>query len=147
MLLHVPQMVTFWEIHVFFQLRWICLFGTKWAFLHLEKYDLHEIFLWKSNSVLTGNRVLVFTDCNFHLLFGEIHVFLQLSWVGLFGANKAYLHFEIAKWQEILLSKTNSILKGKQCSRSPDSNTNGFLLRDKCVHSTQLNRPKWHLEN
>ena len=46
----------------------------------------------------------------------EIHVFHQLSWTGLFGTKKAYLHLQKAKLHELSLSKTNSIVTGKQCA-------------------------------
>jgi hypothetical protein len=51
------------------------------------------------------------------VFFGEIHFSLQLCWVGLFETNHTYLHLEIPKHQEVFLSKTNSILRGKQCAR------------------------------
>jgi hypothetical protein len=40
------------------QLSWIGLFGTKFAFLHLENPNFQEPFLSKTNSMLTGNNVL-----------------------------------------------------------------------------------------
>jgi hypothetical protein len=46
-----------------------------------------------------------------------MHVFLQLSWIGHLGIKWAFLHHEICDLQEVVLSKTNSILTGKQCSR------------------------------
>jgi hypothetical protein len=36
--------------------RWIGLFGTTWAFLHLENYDFQELFLSETNSILTGKQ-------------------------------------------------------------------------------------------
>jgi hypothetical protein len=45
MLSLLTEMVFFQEIHVFFQLKWIGLFGTTWALLHLENYDLHAVFI------------------------------------------------------------------------------------------------------
>jgi hypothetical protein len=55
--------------------------------------------------------------------------------------------------QEVFLSKTNSILPGKEYARCSCSNIDAFLVRDTCVSSTQLNRPicnnrgYLHLEN
>jgi hypothetical protein len=43
-------MVFFQEIHVFLQLRWIGLFGATWDLLHLENYDLHEVFIQINSS-------------------------------------------------------------------------------------------------
>jgi heme/copper-type cytochrome/quinol oxidase subunit 1 len=46
--------------------------------------------------------------------FGMIHVFLQLSYLGLYGTKRAYIHLDKHKLQEVLLSETNSGLIGKQ---------------------------------
>jgi hypothetical protein len=46
----LTQMVFFQEIHVFLQLSWIGLFGTTWALLLLENYDLHEVFIHTHSS-------------------------------------------------------------------------------------------------
>jgi hypothetical protein len=43
----------------------------------------------------------------------EIHVFHQLSLIGVFGTKKDYLYLEKQKFQDVLLSKTKSILTGK----------------------------------
>jgi hypothetical protein len=40
---------------------------------------LHEVFLTKTNSVLTGNNVLDTADSNMDGFLQEIYVFLQLS--------------------------------------------------------------------
>jgi hypothetical protein len=50
------------------------------------------------------------------VFFGMIHVFLQLSYIGLYGTERAYIHLEKPKLQEVLLSETNSGLTGKQCA-------------------------------
>jgi hypothetical protein len=172
----LTQMVLFREVPVFLELKWICLFGTKWAFLHLENSDLQEAFLSKTNSILTGkhcSRCSCFGQKSFSLerymcfcnsyekayveqrepistlknlrgrkysflklthitqgtnvlddpanntvfFFWHIDVFLQLSWIGLFGRKRAYLNIEKSKLQEVFLSKTNSILTRKQCAR------------------------------
>jgi hypothetical protein len=51
------------------------------------------------------------------VFFREIHVFFELSWKGLFGRKIACLHLQNPKLQEVLHSKTNSVLTGKQCAR------------------------------
>jgi hypothetical protein len=51
------------------------------------------------------------------IFFGEIHVFLQLRFIGQFGANTAYLHNENYDLQEVFLSKTNSTLTWVQFAR------------------------------
>jgi hypothetical protein len=42
MLMLLTQMVIFGVIHVFLQIGKTGLFGTKWAFLHLENYDFRK---------------------------------------------------------------------------------------------------------
>jgi hypothetical protein len=37
------------------------------------------------------------------VFFGEMHVFLQLSWIELFGANRVYLHLENYHLQAVFL--------------------------------------------
>jgi hypothetical protein len=59
-------------------------------------------------------------------------------------SNRAYLHLEIYDFQEVFLSKTNSILTGKQCLFAPACTMDGFLRRDTCVFSTLLNRAIWN---
>jgi hypothetical protein len=46
----------------------------------------------------------------------QIHVFLQLSWLGLFEMRWAS-YFEYWHLQGALLSKTKWILTGKHCAR------------------------------
>jgi hypothetical protein len=39
------------------------------------------------------------------VFFGKVHVLLQLTRTGVFGAKRAYIHLETPKLQEIFLSK------------------------------------------
>jgi hypothetical protein len=66
--------------------------------------------------------------------------FFQLSWIGLFGANRAYLHLETPKLQENSFKKLTQLSQGSNVLNAPHSNTEGALLRDTCVSSTQVNR-------
>jgi hypothetical protein len=74
-------------------------------------------------------------DSNIDVGFVELHVFLHLSLIGLFGAKKGYLHLENYDFQEVFLSEPNSNLTRKQCARCPSSNIDGFLYRDRFVPS------------
>jgi hypothetical protein len=75
----------FWgETHVFLQLSWIGLYGTKWAFLHLENSICWKYFFqknWLNSQRTTMCKMLQFLI--YLVFFGDIHVFLQLSWIGL----------------------------------------------------------------
>jgi hypothetical protein len=72
------------------------------------------------------------------VFFREIHVFLQVNSIGLLETNRAYLHLETFKFQELLLSKTNSVLTGSSVSDAQRVNADGFLSRDPCVPPTLL---------
>jgi hypothetical protein len=63
------------------------------------------------------------------------------------GANSACFHHETPMLQEAFISKTNSILTGKNVLDAPDSNIDVFLWRAICVSSTQLNRPIWYKQS
>jgi hypothetical protein len=88
-----------------------------------------------------GNNVLDSAATDIRLFFGKIHAFLQLRWVGICGEKIDHLYLGTPKRQIIFLSKTNSVLKEEQFARFPASNKDHFLLRETCVHSTQLLRP------
>jgi hypothetical protein len=45
--------------------------------------------------------------------------------------------------QDVFLSKTHSISQGSNVVDAATWNIYGFLWGDKCVSSTQLNRPTW----
>jgi hypothetical protein len=99
-------------IHLFLRFSRTGLFLAKWAFHYLENYDLQEVFLSRSNSILPGYNVLQWHFLTETVFLGEVHVFLQLSWIGLFVVNRAYLHNETKKLSEVFLSKTTQCSQG-----------------------------------
>jgi hypothetical protein len=78
----------FWEIYVFLQLSWIGLFAGNRAYVHLETPKLQERFLQKRTQCSLSKNVLVCAASNMNRFFGEILVFLQLRWIGVFWANR-----------------------------------------------------------
>jgi hypothetical protein len=50
------------------------------------------------------------------VFFGELHVVIQLSLLGLFGTKTADLHLEIPTVQEACFSKTTQIITEKECA-------------------------------
>jgi hypothetical protein len=136
MLLILTQMVFFREVHVFLQLSWIVLYGANMAYLHLENCDLLEVFLSKTNSILLGNNVVYYPFLTWMIFFQEIHVFLQLSWIGLSRANRAYPQLENDEWQEEFFQNLSQFSQGNKVLDAPASNTEGFPSRDTCVSST-----------
>jgi hypothetical protein len=65
--------------------------------------------------------------------FQAVHVFLQLTQIGLYGANIHYLHLENDDLQELFHQKLSQFSQGNNVLDAPASNTDGFLLRDICV--------------
>jgi hypothetical protein len=66
--------------------------------------------------------------------FQAVHVFLQLTQIGLYGVNIHYLHFENDGFlQELFHQKLSQFSHGNNVLDAPASNMDGFLLRDTCV--------------
>jgi hypothetical protein len=100
----------------FLQHTWIGLFATKCEFLHLTNPDGQAVFFSKnefnSHRETICLMLLLLTEM---LSFQEMLVFLQLSWIGLFGTKYNFLPLENTDWQAVFLSETNSSLTEKQC--------------------------------
>jgi hypothetical protein len=60
-------------------------------------------------------------------------VFLQHRCIGLFEANRAYLHLQNYDLQEEFLSVSKSTITGNNVLDADASNTDAFLSRDTCV--------------
>jgi hypothetical protein len=87
-------------------------FGNKESLSPQEKPKLQEVFLSKTNSIVTGNNVLDApgSDTN-HFLSRDTYVCsTQLNWP--IGTKSPYIHHENPKLHEVFLSKTYSILMG-----------------------------------
>jgi hypothetical protein len=69
------------------------------------------------------------------IFLGEIHVFLQISWIGQFGTNRAYIHLGKLQLLEVFLWKTNSSFTGYSVLDAAASNIDCFLIRDTCISS------------
>ena len=81
------------------------------------------------------------------VFFWEIHVFLQLSWIGLFGTKSGYIHLEKSKLQEVFLSKSNAFLSGEQCARWWRLYARWFYCRDTCGYSSHRKGPISNMES
>ena len=75
------------------------------------------------------------------VFFREIHVFLQLNDIGLLETNRAYLHLEKAKLQEVYVPKLTHFSQGNYVLDPPACNTDGLLFSDTCISSVEMNRP------
>jgi hypothetical protein len=153
MLLLLVQVFSLWGIHGFLQLRWIGLFATKWGLFHLENNGLQELFLSQLTQFSEEYNVLDASFLPCMVVFGELHAFPPLTWIGLFGAKRAYLHLESPNFHQVFLSKVNSVITEKQCSASFCFYTDGFPWRDTCVSWSKMNWwicskiSLFHLEN
>jgi hypothetical protein len=135
-----------WRDSCFSSTQLIVLFGTKRAYLHLEKPKLHLYSYQELTQFSQGNNVLDASVSNTTCFFLEIHVYLQFSRIGQL-VTRAYLHLEKSKFEEVSISQTYSILTGNQCATWCILLHRWFLWTDTCVSSTQLNKPVWNIES
>jgi hypothetical protein len=63
------------------------------------------------------------------------------------GKKRAYFHVETPKLQAVFPSKLIQFSLRNGILDAPAYDTNGFLSRDTCVLSTQLNGPIWKKES
>jgi hypothetical protein len=77
------------------------------------------------------------------VFFQEIHVILQLSWIGLLATNRAFSTMKILIWRKYLFQKLALFQQGNNVLDTSDSNTHGFLSRDTFASSSYLNKPVW----
>jgi hypothetical protein len=116
MLRLLAQMVFFGENHVFLQL------SAEYAYLcqrelisTLKNLSCRRYSFQKLTQFSQGNNVLDFPASNTD---GSLESYMSfLNSDDEFCTYRANLQLEIPKLQEIFLSKTNSIISGKQCTR------------------------------
>jgi hypothetical protein len=75
------------------------------------------------------------------VFFREIHVFLQLNSIGRLETNRAYLHREKAKLQEVYVPKLTHLSQGNHGLDTAACSTDGLLFSDTCISSTEMNSP------
>jgi hypothetical protein len=133
------------------QLNWP--FGIKWAFLHLENYDLLRYSFQKFTQFLQGNNVQDAAASNREgfLLRDTCVSSTQLN--RPCGIKWAFLHLETMIYRKYFFKKLTQFSLGNNVLDANSSNTDGCLWTDTCVSLAQLNRPIWdklslsHLEN
>jgi hypothetical protein len=77
------------------------------------------------------------------VILGELHVFLQLCRIGLFGKNENFSSLKCLTFRKYSFQKLPQLSQGVNVLNAVVSNIHGFVWRDPCVSSTQLNRPMW----
>jgi hypothetical protein len=136
-------MVVFGEIHVFPPLSWIGLFGAKSAYLHLEAPTFHEVFLSKIHSVITEKQCAVASVSTQMDFLREIHVFLQVRWIGGSAAKGAFSILKSLVCRKNFFQKLTEFSWHNNVLDAAATFIAGFLWRDTYGSSTQVNRPIW----
>jgi hypothetical protein len=134
----------FWETHVLHQLSWIGLTGKKCAFLHLQNVDLQKVPLSKLTLFSQGKNVLDAPASKTVGFLSRDTCVTSTYWNGLDGTKWTFLHFENSVFRSYFFQYWNIFTQVNNMVDACASNTNGFLSRDTCVSSTQLNRPIWN---
>jgi hypothetical protein len=75
------------------------------------------------------------------VFFWNIHVFLQHSWLGIFGTRWASSTLKIEICRVYSFHKQTEFSQGHTVHDVAASVIDGFCWRDTCEISTQLNRP------
>jgi hypothetical protein len=70
------------------------------------------------------------------VFFWKIHVFLQFSWIGLFGKKYALLPLEIPDWQEVFPSKLTQFSRETRCLMLLLQSKMVFLERYMCFFNS-----------
>jgi hypothetical protein len=86
-------------------------------------------------------RLLLLTQMIFY---GEINVFLQLSWIGLLGKNEHFYILKMLIGRIYSLQKLTQYSEGNNVLDVASTRIDSFLWRGTCVSSPQLNRRMWN---
>jgi hypothetical protein len=130
-------------IYVLFQLGWIGLLGGNRVYLHLETCKLQKVLLSKLTEFSQGYNVLDVAAFNINGLFGEIHVFLQLTEYACLEEMDPTSTFKLLCIRQYSFQNINQFSQGKKMLDAAASNIDVSLWRDSCVSSTQLIRSRW----
>jgi hypothetical protein len=95
---------------------------------------------FKCKSNITGKQHADAAVSDIDGLLGEIHVFLQLRFTGLFGGNRLYLSLQTWNLPKVFLSKRNQFSLGNYALDATPFKEDACLWRDTCVTSAQMNR-------
>jgi hypothetical protein len=135
--------------------RYICFCNsTEYAYLwqtqHIStlKYQRSRKYSFqKLTQFYQENYVLGAPASNTDGFLWEMHVFLHLSWVGLFVQSEPFSTQKIMICKKYYLQKLTQFYQESNVLHAAVSNRDGFLWTDAVVSSTQLNRPIWVQES
>jgi hypothetical protein len=144
MLQLLTQTVFFGEIHVFFQLSWIHLFGVNIAYLHLKYISCRKYSVKKLSHFTDGNNLQDAPASNTNSCLGVIHVFFQLNCICLFETFVPFSTLKTMIFRKYSFQKVTQFPHRNNVLQAAVSNLDSFLCRDTCVFLTQLNRSIWN---
>jgi hypothetical protein len=133
MLLLLAEMVFVWVIHVFLQLSRIVYLEQHETFSIVNTMIFRKYSFQKLTQFSQVNNVLDLLLITFILSFWEIHVFLQVSWIDLIGANKDYLHLKHLSCRKYSFQKLTEFSQKNNVLDAPASKTHSCFWRDICV--------------
>jgi hypothetical protein len=122
------------------QVCWIGLLRANTTYFHLETPKFQVVSLSKRSQFSQGKICSMLMLLTQMVFFRELHVFPQLTWLGVFGETWATVHLKNCNLLEIFTSK-QLIWHGKNAITVPASNIYGFPWRDQCVSTSLLNGP------
>jgi hypothetical protein len=114
---------------VFLQLCWIYLFGKQSLSPPLTP-KLQEVFLSRTNSIIRGKQCARSSSSNRDGFLWEIHLFLHLSSIGLFGRKWAFLHLEYSICGKYSFQKRTQFTQGNNELDVTASNIDDLLWKD-----------------
>jgi hypothetical protein len=128
----------FREVHVFLQVIWTVLFGTKWAFLHLENWDWVYEFLSELTQLSEG-KLGLHAHALTNMVFLSSAPCVSSTYVNrtIWGKETLSVPWKIYV-EKVFISEETQFPQGIKGLEVPASNTEGFLSRDSHVSSTQL---------
>jgi hypothetical protein len=102
---------TFGEMHVLLQVRWTGVFGANSHTTTLKNLICTNISFQKITQLSPGSNVLEVPASNADGFLWEIHVFLHLSWIDLFGTKWAIPHLEYSICKKFSFQKRPQFTK------------------------------------
>jgi hypothetical protein len=115
---------------------------NKISLPHLEKCDLQDVFISKINSILTGKQCAKCFQLQ-HRWFCLVRYmfFFNLSEKAYLEQTAPFFTLENLCCRKYFFQKLTQFSQGNNVFDVPPVKTEGFLLRDTFVSSTQVNRP------
>jgi hypothetical protein len=117
----------------------------KWGFIPQENSDGGAVSFQKLAQFSWGKNILDAQPSNLHAFFWEIyHVFQQCAKKSYSRQNVRFYPLKTLKGRQYSFQKLIQFSLVNKVLNAPACILDGFLLRDTCISSTELNRPMWN---